>query len=81
MKEWFAAIVVCGIVGLVGWAVWFNWKHPCIQYQNYACEVTECTSHYPVVISNGHGGTNIHWMCGHYETRQTTCSRCVARKP
>lgn len=69
---WTAIVLVIVLaIGLFG--AWYAHKHPCIKWQEYTC--TRCSLE--VYISDDKG--NITPICMSYE--DTTCSRCVERKP
>lgn len=51
--------------------IWYNVKHPCVEWREDTCSSQECVEH---SAFNGGG------YCKRYETRTYPCKTCVRRQ-
>lgn len=66
------------IVGICAW-VWYEWRYPCLRYEDYACTRTYCAVWVPRVTSCGKNCTTVTNSCGMWKTEPATCTRCAQR--
>jgi len=70
------AIFAAGIaasVALLGYAIYFELKHPCLRYERERCEIPYCAF--------WNTDPNNVTYCAWWSSYESTCSVCVERQP
>jgi hypothetical protein len=71
---WLGPVIVIPFVAImIGWAIWYNVRHPCIKWRTDTCTSSECVSH----LRPG----DFTSPCIHWESKTYPCQTCVERKP